>query len=66
MRYFIKSQEVKTTIGDPYREMMYRPLHGALQYVASKMRHIHGGNVNVYVLYIFITLIALLFWTTRS
>ncbi len=66
MRYFIKSQEVKTEIGDPYRQMLYQPLHTALQFIASKMRHIHGGNVNVYVLYIFITLLALLFWTTRS
>lgn len=66
MRYFIKSQEVKTTIGDPYREMLYRPLNTALDFVASKVRHIHGGNVNVYILYIFLTLIALLFWTTRS
>lgn len=66
MRYFIKSQEVKTTIGDPYREMLYRPLSKALDFIASRVRHVHGGNINVYILYVFLTLIALLFWTTRS
>ncbi len=66
MRYFIKSQEVKTSIGDPYRKLLYRPLNIALGFVASKVRHVHSGNVNVYILYIFLTLIALLFWTTRS
>lgn len=66
MRYFIKSQEVKTTIGDPYREILYRPLNKALDFVASRVRHVHGGNINLYILYVFLTLIALLFWTTRS
>ncbi len=66
MRYFIKSQEVKTSIGDPYRTMLYQPLVRVLDFVASRVRRIHGGNVNAYILYIFLTLIALLFWTTRS
>lgn len=66
MRYFIKSQEVKTAIADPYRTILYAPLHRALHFLASKARHIHGGNVSVYILYIFITLIILLFWTSRQ
>ena len=66
MRYFIKSQEVKTSIGDPYRTMLYQPLVHVLDFVASRVRRIHGGNVNAYILYIFLTLIVLLFWTTRS
>lgn len=66
MRYFIKSQEVKTNIDDPYGKLLYRPLNAALHFLASKVRRIHSGNVNVYILYIFITLIVLLYWTTRS
>lgn len=66
MRYFIKSQEVKTEIGAPYHKMFYRPIHAILLSVASSARRIHMGNVNVYILYIFITLIILLVWATRS
>lgn len=66
MRYFIKSQEVKTAIADPYRAIIYVPLHRALHFLASKTRHIHSGNVNVYILYIFVTLIILLIWTIRQ
>lgn len=65
MRYFIKSQEVKTSIGDPYRKAIYHPLHAVLTFFASRVRRIHGGNVNVYILYIFVTLIILLVWTLR-
>ncbi len=66
MRYFIKSQEVTTTIEDPYRKLIYHPLNRALHVVASRMRHIHGGNINVYVLYVFVTLLALLVFAARS
>jgi len=65
MRYFIKSEEVMTAFDDPYRKFLYAPLHRMLEFFASLSRHIHGGNVNVYILYIFLTLIVLLFWTSR-
>lgn len=66
MRYFIKSQEVKTSLIDPYRKALYHPLHAVLLFLSSKVRRIHTGNVNMYILYIFITLIALLMWTLRG
>ncbi len=66
MRYFIKSQEVKTSIGDPYRKALYYPLQAILLFFASRVRRIHGGNINVYILYIFVTLIILLVWTLRT
>ena len=66
MRYFIKSQEIRTALDDPYQKMFYQPLHMALHFLASKVRHVHGGNINLYILYIFVTLIFLLVWTTRS
>lgn len=64
-RYFIKSQEVKTAFYDPYRTMLYRPIQSALTFVASRARGVQGGNVNMYLLYVFVTLIALLIWATR-
>lgn len=66
IRYFIKSQEVRTALDDPYRQLLYRPLQTVLTFVASRIRYVHGGNINVYILYIFLTLLALLYWTTRS
>ncbi|MBP9728160.1 MAG: hydrogenase 4 subunit B [Candidatus Moranbacteria bacterium] len=66
MRYFITAQEVTTALEDPYRKLLYAPLQQVVHFLASKVRHVHGGNINMYILYIFITLIALLFWTTRK
>ncbi len=66
MRYFITSQEVKTHLDDPYRKLFYSPLQKGVHFLAHKVRHVHGGNINVYILYIFITLITLLIWTTRQ
>jgi len=66
MRYFIKSQEVRTTLADPYNKALYHPLNVMLLFIASKVRHIHSGNINVYILYIFVTLIVLLLWTLRT
>lgn len=66
MRYFITSQEVTTALDDPYRKLLYAPLQQGVHFLASKVRRVHGGNMNMYILYIFVTLIALLFWTTRQ
>lgn len=66
MRYFIKSEEVKMSLDDPYQKLLYAPLYRTLGRIASFSRRIHSGNVNVYILYIFLTLIALLFWTTHQ
>lgn len=65
MRYFIKSQEVTTAIEDPYRKFIYHPINRGLSVVSSFMRRIHGGNINVYVLYVFVTLLVLLFVAAR-
>ena len=65
MRYFIKSQEVTTAIEDPYRKFIYHPINKGLNAVSSFMRRIHGGNINVYVLYVFVTLLVLLFVAAR-
>lgn len=64
-RYFIKSQEVKTVFHNPYQKMLYRPMSIALTFVASRARRIQGGNINVYLLYVFVTLIVLLVWATH-
>lgn len=65
MRYFIKSQEVTTAIEDPYRKYIYQPINRVLHRVALFMRRIHGGNINVYVLYVFVTLLVLFFVAAR-
>lgn len=65
IRYFIKSQEVKMEIGDPYRKAFYRPINIALAFFAAQARRIQSGNVNLYLLYVFVTLVVLLAWATR-
>lgn len=65
IRYFTKAQSVTLGFTDLYRKALYRPLHKALLFFATQARRIQGGNVNVYILYVFVTLIALLIWSAR-
>ncbi|MEK7181867.1 MAG: proton-conducting transporter membrane subunit [Patescibacteria group bacterium] len=65
MRYFIKSQEIRTSMSDPYRKGIYQPIGVVLHFLASQARRIQSGNVNMYILYLFLTLIILLLWATH-
>ncbi len=65
MRYFTKAEGVTLGFTDLYRKVLYRPLHRILLFSATQARRIQGGNINVYILYVFVTLIALLIWSAR-
>jgi hydrogenase-4 component B len=60
MRYFAKSKTVKLEVADLYAKYFYRPFRVAVVKVADKVKRIQGGNVNAYVLYIFLTLLVFL------
>jgi len=60
-RYFPKIGEVTMGLHDVYRTYIYRPLQDLLTLLAGYTTKVQSGNINAYILYIFITLIALLF-----
>ncbi|OGH92962.1 MAG: hydrogenase 4 subunit B [Candidatus Magasanikbacteria bacterium RIFOXYD2_FULL_39_9] len=60
MRYFAKSSAVHLGIEDIYLNNLYKPLQALVARLAAHVRKIQLGNLNVYVLYIFLTLFALL------
>lgn len=62
MRYFSKSRTVTLTIVNIYEKHVYYPLHTNLLAVSKQIKKIQGGNINQYLLYIFIVLIGLLIW----
>ena len=60
-RYFPKTSTVSWEAGDIYRTFIYNPIHVVVTKISERVRWIQSGNVNAYVLYIFITLLVLLF-----
>jgi hydrogenase-4 component B len=60
LRYFPKTGRVKMEFHDIYETFIYRPLQRVTLWIAGKTKRIQAGNINVYVLYIFMMLTALL------
>lgn len=58
MRYFAKSSKVELGIRDIYESYLNEPLHKIMLLLAEQAKKIQSGNINLYVLYIFIALIA--------
>lgn len=64
-RYFITSRTVTTDRVDVYQEYLYRPLQNALRFLGDRAKLVQTGNINTYLLYVFITLLTLLVVSTR-
>ncbi|MDQ5902272.1 MAG: hydrogenase-4 component [Patescibacteria group bacterium] len=64
-RYFTSVQSVKTDFFDVYRNYVFHPIAQAIGYFSDRVKKIQSGNVNVYMLYVFITLIVLLILTMQ-
>lgn len=60
-RYFPKSRTVALGINDIYRSYFYGPLQDLVVRFSEYIRKIQSGNINAYILYIFIALLVLLF-----
>lgn len=60
MKYFTKSNTVKLGITDIYVGYFYKPMQDMVAKMSAYVRKIQLGNLNVYILYIFLTLIVLL------
>ena len=65
LKYFIASQAVQTHLENPYHKALYHPIHVTLRFLGSQARRIQSGSINLYILYVLITLIGLLIFTLR-
>jgi hydrogenase-4 component B len=57
---FPKGSSLETATPDSFRERIFRPVFAEVDRLLAKFRRIQAGRVQVYVLYIAITLLALL------
>jgi hydrogenase-4 component B len=60
-RYLPKSRTIILGISDVYRTYFYAPLAKLVATLSERTKRIQGGNINVYILYIFIALLLSLF-----
>ncbi|MBP5993432.1 MAG: hydrogenase 4 subunit B [Candidatus Moranbacteria bacterium] len=64
-RYFTSMHSVKTDFFDVYRHYIFQPVARALGFLSDRAKQVQGGNVNVYMFYVFVTLVVLLILTAR-
>ena len=62
---FPASSAFSSDTPDLYRERMYRPAFSALESALSRLRWMQHGRLNLYILYIVVTLLVLLAWKLR-
>jgi hydrogenase-4 component B len=62
LRYFPKMGIVTMEFQDVYETYFYRPLQMITLRIAGQIKKIQTGNINVYILYILVTLTGLLLW----
>jgi hydrogenase-4 component B len=62
---FPKSGSVESHTPDIFQELLFRPIFTGVQKILDAFRWLQHGNVHLYVLYILITLLALMFWKLR-
>ncbi len=62
LRFFPKMGIVTMEFQDVYDTYLYRPLQTATLRIAGQIKKIQMGNINVYILYILVTLTGLLLW----
>ncbi|HEU4913860.1 MAG TPA: proton-conducting transporter membrane subunit [Candidatus Saccharimonadales bacterium] len=55
--YSLKSRTVSMHVHDLYQAHLYRPLYAGLLALSRAVRRIQSGNLNMYVLYIFVIVI---------
>lgn len=61
-RYLPKSKEVTLSVTDLYHFYFYEPFSRMIANLSQRVKNIQSGNINTYILYIFITLLVVLFF----
>ena len=56
-RYLLKSRMATLSMSNMYYDYFYQPIHKLVGGLSLKIKNIQGGNINVYISYIFIALV---------
>jgi hydrogenase-4 component B len=59
-RYMPVSRLVTLDISDVYQKYLYRPTYNTLARLSVALKHVQNGNLNAYILYIFVILLVTL------
>ena len=59
-RYLPKSRKITLSVLDIYLTYLYKPINKVAAILSIRAKAIQSGNVNLYILYIFIALLAAL------
>lgn len=59
-RYFPRTISVHLAVIDVYKHYLYDPLTALIKKISERIKLIQSGNVNAYIVYIFVTLLVLL------
>lgn len=60
--YFLESMHYNTSMKPVYEDYFYHPINKLILYLSQKFRLIQSGQIQLYVIYIFLALIFLLLW----
>ncbi|HHT9152415.1 MAG TPA: hydrogenase 4 subunit B [Candidatus Hypogeohydataceae bacterium YC40] len=60
--HFIRIRRHRESAGHIFERYLYEPLIQAVMNISNKVKILQPGSIHLYLLYIFITLIVLLFW----
>ena len=64
--YFPREIHFESEIESTFEKRLYGPLQEIIFWFSTRMRAIQAGSIHVYLAYVFITLIALMVWVSRS
>jgi hydrogenase-4 component B len=60
--FFPTEASLHSHAGDPFMSRLFRPAFEAIEWIAGNVRRVRTGQMHHYVLYIALTILALLFW----
>jgi hydrogenase-4 component B len=58
--YFAKTLRFESHVEEVFQTRIYRPFYGMVWYLSRRMRALQAGSLQAYLIYIFVTLLALL------
>jgi hydrogenase-4 component B len=60
--YFLESMHYNTSMKPIYEDYLYHPINKLIIFLSGKFRLLQSGQIQLYVIYIFLALIFLLWW----
>jgi hydrogenase-4 component B len=64
--YYPKEIHFESEIEPTFEKRLYTPIQELILWFSTKMRAIQAGSIHAYLAYVFVTLVVLLVWVSRS